>query len=654
MTGLTLRVLGIVCAMVPDVAVAQQIQVRAGYGAPDDAQARLAEIAEGQTLLVEPGQDPLDLARSLCGMVTHKYLEIYQVENGAGASGPSEAARTLSYPACFYIEPGGDRAKRPAESLITFAKRVIGADGPTTLKGIMALNKNLTSAALAVKVRFSTTPVLYKLKKQWGGDPQVAANYLIEAFPAASVVAADIANPRPGDLVPMTGIVARRAVPCTIQPELAPGPRAWPFDAEALVDVLKRNDTYRRSKGMAEAKSAVIAVADNGFDGLEGPDFPKTLLALNGGETPHNRKDEDRNRYVDDFLGVALYGVDDPVPAPARTIAYRQHGTMMMSLALGGAEFQAAARREGLRRISILPVGMIQARTAAVPNVGNVTTYGHPAEGLTDALLYAHRRMADVVSFSVGTTALQPGFVGYLGQPSNHLVIVAAAGNDATDYTFRTLYPASSGGQENGHVITVGAADRNGCLADFSGRAKEIVDIIAPGVAVPAVGLAGVSEALDGTSQATALVSFAVGLLKSEGYSDRIAIRDRLYATADRNPSLDGLVAAKGVLNIANAVSVHHDLVQLKAGGPFVAGQLTGTLAVDVLCDIEQAEGAQVLRAEWRAQSNDLLLLYRGKDAARSERACKPEVDAMTLEFTPEGGAPQTLRWDSLHLLIPQ
>ncbi len=654
MTGRMLSTLCIVCAPIGAyTADAQEIQVRAGYGVPEDAQARLAEIAEAQELLVEPGQDPLAPAQSLCGTVTDKYREIYEAENGAAALHPADTARTLSYPACFYVERRGERAKMPGESLVTFAHRVIGASGPTTLKNLRALNRNYTIAIPAVKVRFSSAPVVHRLKAQWAGDPEAAANYLVDAYPANSVVPAEVASTRLNDLIPMTGVVSRLAVPCSVPPDGTASTRPWPFDTKAVIAALERNNTYRKTQGMTKARRTVIAVADNGFDGLRGPDFPDEVLALNAGETPRNRIDEDVNGYIDDFLGVALYGAGDPVPAPVGKLAYREHGTMMMSLALGGADFQAVAKDEGLQRISVLPVGMIQARTTSVQNVGNVTSYGHPASGLTDALLYAHRRLADVISFSVGTTAVQPGFVGYIAQPSNHMVIVAAAGNDATDYSFRPLYPASSGGQQSGHVITVGAADRNGCMADFSGRGREVVDILAPGVAVPAIGIGRSSGALDGTSQATALVSFAVALLKSEGFSDRTAIRDRLYATADRNASLESLVAAKGVLNIANAVSVHHDLVQLKPGEPFVAGRLTSSPALDVLCGIDQAEDAKVLRAEWQPDSGSLLLLYRGKDAARSERACKPKPDGMNLEFAPEGGTPQPLRWDAVHLVIP-
>lgn len=638
----------------PTLVHAQHILVRAGYGAPDGAQARLAEVAVPQTLQVAPAQDPIEVARSLCGVVLPKYLALFSAANVAGAQAPAPITRTLVFPACFYIESEGPRPILPGESIPAFAQRVIGASGPKTLERLRALNSGKSSAAKMLRVNFATVPMLYALNEKWRDDPAAAAAYIAESFADQKVIVEQIVSTRPDDLIPMTGIVKNSRVQCVLSPQAAARPLVWPFDAEAVVGALLRNDRYRREHGMAPAVTATVAVADNGFDGLGGAHFPDTLLVLNAGERPRNGIDDDKNRFIDDFRGVALYGTGDPVPVPLHTLPHRDHGTLMASLALGGPRFQTLSVEAGLARVRVLPISMVQPRTVSVVNQGNVTTYGYPAEGLTSALLYANRKNADVVSFSVGTPAHQDGFVGYLNQPMNELLIVAAAGNDANDYGVRALHPAAYGVNQDGYVITVGAADKFGCLAAFSGRGANRVDLLAPGVEIPAIGMGGGETVLDGTSHATALVSFTIALLKSEGYSDRAAIRDRLYATVDRSPTLKEWAASEGVLNIANAVSVHHDLIQFDPGGPVLAGQLRAPLQLDQICARDDAEGAKILRIEWRKAEGEALLMFRGKGTPRNEWLCRPDDAAMTIWFTPEGEAERELRLDAIHLVIPR
>jgi subtilisin family serine protease len=105
-------------------------------------------------------------------------------------------------------------------------------------------------------------------------------------------------------------------------------------------------------------------------------------------------------------------------------------------------------------------------------------------------------------------------------------------------------------------VLSVGAVDRNGQVATFSGRVPYL-SLSAPGVNVPSLGrIAGQAFAGDGSSQATALTSAVAALVWSAHRDlDARAVATRLLATLDdarRAPSPD---YGYGLLNAYRAVT---------------------------------------------------------------------------------------------------
>ncbi|MFN5469596.1 MAG: S8 family serine peptidase, partial [Pirellulaceae bacterium] len=146
------------------------------------------------------------------------------------------------------------------------------------------------------------------------------------------------------------------------------------------------------------------------------------------------------------------------------------------------------------------------------------------------------------------------------------ILFVAAAGNngannDATAYypaNYSTLVPAT--GQPASiyeSVISVGAIDPNGALANFSNYGATQVDIGAPGVAINSTLPGNTYGAYSGTSMATPHVAGGVALLAASNPSWTAKnIRDALLTTAKPTPSLSGRTATGGRLDLAAALNV--------------------------------------------------------------------------------------------------
>ncbi len=74
----------------------------------------------------------------------------------------------------------------------------------------------------------------------------------------------------------------------------------------------------------------------------------------------------------------------------------------------------------------------------------------------------------------------------------------------------------------------------------------------------------GKTALLSGTSQATAQVSLAAGVLYSQGLTTPKAIKRRILASTDFSPSLINKVFSAGSLNLAKAIQFKQDLIQFK------------------------------------------------------------------------------------------
>lgn len=151
---------------------------------------------------------------------------------------------------------------------------------------------------------------------------------------------------------------------------------------------------------------------------------------------------------------------------------------------------------------------------------------GYASSGyMREAVAFAKKQGADVINMSFGTSDDVPLREAVRAAQAADIVLVAASGNKGApgdDYPGK--YP---------EVLTVGATDRNGKVAELSVTGSQ-VDLTAPGVDIATTGIYGSGyQQGSGTSQATAVVSGAAALIRAK-FPDLSAaeVAHRLTATA--------------------------------------------------------------------------------------------------------------------------
>ena len=245
---------------------------------------------------------------------------------------------------------------------------------------------------------------------------------------------------------------------------------------------------------------------------------------------------------ADATIAVVDGGIDTSLPDIAEKLAAPEvdltdahdgasdHGTSVAALAAGalnndesyggtGWDSQLLSIKvldhNGVGRLSTVAAGVVRA-TDMGARVINLSLSGQYTTALATAVQYAI---------------------------DHGVVVVAAAGNDATDTPTVSLpsgtvdggYPARYPG-----VIAVGATTRAHTLAPFSDFGSW-VDVFAPGVDLPAPIVGGAIERFAGTSAAAPLVSGIAALLVSASPSDHSSdIEDALHRDGTTVLGLDG------------------------------------------------------------------------------------------------------------------
>jgi subtilisin family serine protease len=161
-----------------------------------------------------------------------------------------------------------------------------------------------------------------------------------------------------------------------------------------------------------------------------------------------------------------------------------------------------------------------------------------------------------------GVINLSWGGDGYSAALSNALwyaradgiIVAAAAGNTARDTDVTPFYPADI---QLDNIVSVGASTRLDGAWSLSNHGMRSVHLFAPGAAIysTASGSDTAYATRDGTSMATAYVSGALALMRSQEPTATIwNLRSWLFAAVDYGAAFSGKCATGGRLNLRKAL----------------------------------------------------------------------------------------------------
>jgi subtilisin family serine protease len=301
--------------------------------------------------------------------------------------------------------------------------------------------------------------------------------------------------------------------------------------AIAGVDTASVNASTAWSRTVGQG--VVVAVIDSGID-LNHPDL-KSQLWVNTGEVAGNKRDDDRDGFIDDIFGVNFLNNSGNVQDDAG------HGSHVSGII-------AAAANNNTGGVGLAPGSKIMALKV-------LDQYGNGSlNAAVNAIYYAVNHGAKVINASWTMSMGSPSLQTAMAYAANrNVVVVTAAGNESVNNDQVPSYPGS---YRYTNVLTVGAVDSAGHLASFSNYGPSSVDVAAPGVRIMST-TAGSYQSWDGTSMASPYVAATAALIASlrPDYS-AAQIVNQIKATAHRSTELAGKIASAGYLDAGAATDL--------------------------------------------------------------------------------------------------
>lgn len=280
----------------------------------------------------------------------------------------------------------------------------------------------------------------------------------------------------------------------------------------------------------------VIATIDTGVN-YNHEDL-RANMWTNPGEIPGNGRDDDNNGWVDDVYGIRCQ--NNGSDRSGNPMDDHNHGSHCSGTHSG----------HGNNGVGVAGV-MWRARIMGAKFL-NSGGSGYISDGAV-CLEYTIKMGARLSNNSWGGGGYSQTFADVLemGRRSNYF-FVCAAGNHGGNNDGGSYYPCC---YPHDNVMGVAASDQSDNKASFSGYGPRFVEVAAPGVNVLSCMISGYGT-MSGTSMATPHAAGCAALLWSVNpeltYQEVMQI---LIDTSDRLPQWNGVVAANGRLNIAQALT---------------------------------------------------------------------------------------------------
>jgi subtilisin family serine protease len=289
----------------------------------------------------------------------------------------------------------------------------------------------------------------------------------------------------------------------------------------------------------------IVAILDTGID-LDHPDLGANIWT-NPDEIPGNGVDDDDNNYIDDVQGYDFVnGDNDPDDDDS-------HGTHVAGII--GAVGDNGMGIAGIAwNVQLMPIKVIE------PNVAS-----DHAANVCLGIDYAMHENAKIMNMSFRLFEYSQAVDLAIDRANDQgILVVAAAGNFASDNDADPLYPAS---YDDPNIIAVAASNHNDDLwfwgpGSGSNWGATSVDLAAPGEDIYSTVRVedGSYASYTGTSMAAPHVSGVAALCWSlEPWLDHLQLKDLLLddpesfnaADKEKKPAFQGLVLTEGRLRAA-------------------------------------------------------------------------------------------------------
>lgn len=329
----------------------------------------------------------------------------------------------------------------------------------------------------------------------------------------------------------------------------------WPFNLRSLGQSFYLNENV-----INDAITSKILIMDSGLDfGFLDPVLSRYLAPLKNVEI--------RGAVEATFSGVNLADMKNSSKT-ADEYQNRWHGLEVLGAATGSNQIRTTNFTRGLPiKISVASLISLNSGKADI-------------QAFLRSKKIIKKNEIDVVNISYFTSEQIDPMLDVIEQVVGQTLFVIAAGNDSEEMKEDPIFPAAYGGigalNSSGNLISVGAHNDKGELADFSRYDDKMIDLLAPGCNIETV---TVVDSVDGksvhtedvvrsgTSFAAPLVSYVAAMLKSISDASPKQLKARLNSSVDVDKLLEGKVFSRGILNLKKTISFQNDITIFKQGG---------------------------------------------------------------------------------------
>ncbi|MBL7672321.1 MAG: S8 family serine peptidase [Bdellovibrionaceae bacterium] len=273
----------------------------------------------------------------------------------------------------------------------------------------------------------------------------------------------------------------------------------------------------------------IVAIIDTGLDATHSVFTNSQALWINPGEIPDNGVDDDFNGYIDDVSGWNFI---------SNTKAFDDdegHGTHVGGIVVG-AGLDIFSAQVDQARVQLMPLKFLD-------SVGAGST-----ANAVRAIYYAVNNGAKVINCSWGGGSYSQSLHEAMAYAYAHQVlIVAAAGNNASNNDSVAMYPAN---YDVPGLISVAASNDYDSMASFSNFGANMVHVSAPGVSIFSTYPGNTYASMNGTSMAAPFVAgIAAMALREAGALTGYQIKTLITGSVDLVTKLNGKVQTGGRVN---------------------------------------------------------------------------------------------------------